>query len=133
ENKVKTNKYVAQAVMLGDKRKFPSMLIVPNFDQLEKWAMKRNIIWTDRAQLLRMPTIQAKMEKEVNKELAGAAHFEIPKKIGLLEHDFSIERGELTPTQKVKRRVIDKQYKKLIDSLYEDAERTGVTDQHAIA
>ena len=133
ENKVKTNKYVAQAVMLGDKRKFPSMLIVPNFDQLEKWAMKRNIIWTDRAQLLRMPTIQAKMEKEVNKELAGAAHFEIPKKIGLLEHDFSIERGELTPTQKVKRRVIDKQYKQLIDSLYEEAERTGVTDQHAIA
>ena len=80
ENKVKTNKYVAQAVMLGDKRKFPSMLIVPNFDQLEKWAMKRNIIWTDRAQLLRMPTIQAKMEKEVYKELAGAAHCEVPKR-----------------------------------------------------
>jgi len=133
ENKVKTNKYVAQAVMLGDKRKFPSMLIVPNFDQLEKWAMKRNIMWTDRAQLLRMPTIQAKMEKEVNKELEGAAHYEIPKKIGLLEHDFSIERGELTPTQKVKRRAIDKHYKELIDSLYDDAERTGFTDQHAIA
>jgi long-chain acyl-CoA synthetase len=133
ENKVKTNKYVAQAVMLGDKRKFPSMLIVPNFDQLEKWAMKRNIIWTDRAQLLRMPTIQAKIEKEVNKELAGAAHFEIPKKIGLLEHDFSIERGELTPTQKVKRRAIDKHYKALIDSLYDEAERSGFTDQHAIA
>ena len=133
ENRVKTNKYVAQAVMLGDKRKFPSMLIVPNFDQLEKWAMKRNIIWTDRAQLLRMPPIQAKMEKEVNEELAGTAHFEMPKKIGLLEHDFSIESGELTPTQKVKRRTIDKNYKALIDSLYEDAERTGVTDQHAIA
>jgi long-chain acyl-CoA synthetase len=133
ENKVKTNKYVAQAVMLGDKRKFPSMLIVPNFDQLEKWAMKRNIIWTDRAQLLRMPTIQAKIEKEVNKELEGVAHFEMPKKIGLLEHDFSIESGELTPTQKVKRRTIDKNYKALIDSLYEEAERTGVTDQHAIA
>jgi long-chain acyl-CoA synthetase len=118
--------------MLGDKRKFPSMLIVPNFDQLEKWAMRRNIIWTDRAQLLRMPTIQAKMEKEVNKELEGAAHFEIPKRIGLLEHDFSIESGELTPTQKVKRRTIDVHYKALIDSLYEDAERTGVTDQHAI-
>ncbi len=133
ENKVKTNKYVAQAVMIGDKRKFPSMLIVPNFDQLERWAAKRNIIWTDRAQLLRMPTIQAKMEKEVNEELAGAAHFEIPKKIGLLEHDFSIERGELTPTQKVKRRAIDKHYKALIDSLYEEAERSGFTDQHAIA
>jgi long-chain acyl-CoA synthetase len=133
ENKVKTNKYVAQAVMIGDKRKFPSMLIVPNFDQLERWAAKRNIIWTDRAQLLRMPTIQAKMEKEVNEELAGAAHFELPKKIGLVEHDFSIERGELTPTQKVKRKVIDKNYKALIDSLYEDAERSGFTDQHAIA
>ncbi len=119
ENKVKSNKYVAQAVMLGDKRKFPSMLIVPNFDQLEKWAMKRNIIWTDRAQLLRMPTIQAKMEKEVAEELAGAAHFELPKKIGLLENDFSIERGELTPTLKVRRRAIDKHYKALIDSLYE--------------
>jgi long-chain acyl-CoA synthetase len=133
ENKVKTNKYVAQAVMLGDKRKFPSMLVVPNFDQLERWAAKRNIIWTDRAQLLRMPTIQAKMEKEVNEELEGAAHFEMPKKIGLLEHDFSIERGELTPTQKVKRKAIDKNYKALIDSMYENAERSGFTDQHAIA
>jgi long-chain acyl-CoA synthetase len=133
ENKVKTNKYVAQAVMLGDKRKFPSMLVVPNFDQLEKWAMKHNIIWTDRAQLLRMPTIQAKMEKEVNRELAGAAHFEVPKKIGLLEHDFTIERGELTPTQKVKRRAIDKRYKAMIDAMYDEAERAGTTDQHAIA
>jgi long-chain acyl-CoA synthetase len=133
ENKVKTNKYVAQAVMLGDKRKFPSMLVVPNFDQLEKWAMKQNIIWTDRAQLLRMPTIQAKIEKEVGKQLAGAAHFELPKKIGLLEHDFSIEKGELTPTQKVKRRAIDKHYKALIDSLYDEAERSGITDAHAIA
>lgn len=120
EGKVKRNKYVAQAVMLGDKRRFPSMLVVPNFTQLEKWAMKHNIIWTDRAQLLRMPTIHAKMEKEVNAELADAAHFEMPKKIGLLEHDFSIERGELTPTLKVKRRTIDKHYKTLIDSLYEE-------------
>jgi long-chain acyl-CoA synthetase len=132
ENKVKTNKYVAQAVMIGDKRKFPAMLIVPNFDQLERWATRNNIIWTDRAQLLRMPTIQAKIEKEVNKELEGAAHFEMPKRVGLLEHDFSIEAGELTPTQKVKRKAIDKHYKALIDSMYEDAERTGITDQHAI-
>jgi len=118
ENKVKTNKYVAQAVMIGDKRKFPSILIVPNFDQLEKWAAKRNIAWTDRTQLLRMPTVQAKIEKEVNEELVGAAPFEVPKKVGLVETDFSIERGELTPTLKVKRRTIDKNYKALIDSLY---------------
>ena len=118
ENKVKTNKYVSQAVMIGDKRKFPIILVVPNWDNLEKWAGLRNIIWTDRKQLLQMPTIQKKMEKEVNEELAGLAHFEMPKKVGLLEHDFSIERGELTPTLKVKRRVIDKTYKSTIDALY---------------
>jgi long-chain acyl-CoA synthetase len=117
---VKTNKYVSQAVMIGDKRRFPSMLIVPNFEQLESWAKKRNLIWTDRSQLLMMPTIQAKMQKEVDSQLTGLAHYETPKKIGLLEHDFSLEKGEMTPTQKVKRRVVDKHYKDKIDALYED-------------
>jgi long-chain acyl-CoA synthetase len=95
---------------------------VPNWDSLEKWAKRQNILWTDRAQLLAMPTIRAKMEKEVLGEVAGLARFEMPKKIGLLEHDFSIERGELTPTLKVKRRVVDKTYKSLIDSLYESGD-----------
>ncbi len=122
ENRVKTNKYVSQAVMIGDKRKFPSLLIVPNFEQLEAWAKQRNLLWTDRSQLLTMPTIQAKMNKEVMAELEGLAHFESPKKIGLLEHDFSLDRGELTPTQKVKRRVVDQHYKQLIDSLYDEGE-----------
>ena len=125
ENKIKTNKYVSQAVMIGDKRKFPIVLVVPNWESLEKWAKVHNILWTDRAQLLAMPTIRAKMEKEVMAEVEGLAHFEMPKKIGLLEHDFSIERGELTPTLKVKRRIIDKSYKPLIDSLYESGEVEG--------
>ncbi len=119
ENQVKTNKYISQAVMIGDKRKFPVLLVVPNWDNLEKWAGLNNIIWTDRTQLLHMPTIQKKIEKEVNDHLHGFAHFETPKKIALLEHDFSVERGELTPTLKVKRRVIDKTYKSIIDGLYE--------------
>ena len=118
EGAVKTNKYVSQVVMIGDKRKFPVMLVVPNFEQLEKWAKRRDIIWTDRAQLLVMPTIQAKMEKEVFGCFKGLAHFEAPKKIALVEHDFSLERGELTPTLKVKRRVIDQRYKDMIDKLY---------------
>ena len=120
ENLVKTNKYVSQAVMIGDKRKFPAMLVVPNFEHLEGWAKKRNIIWTDRVQLLHLPTVQAKMEKEVMEMVEPLAHYEKPKKIALLEHDFSLERGEMTPTQKVKRRVVDKHYKDLIDSLYVD-------------
>jgi long-chain acyl-CoA synthetase len=120
ENKIKTNKYVSQAVMIGDKRKYPIVLVVPNWDSLEKWAKLRNIIWTERAQLLAMPTIRAKMEKEVMGEVEGLARYELPKKIGLLQEDFSVERGELTPTLKVKRRVIDKTYKPMIDSLYQD-------------
>ena len=120
ENMLKTNKYVSQAVMIGDKRKFPAVLVVPNWDQLEKWAASQNIVWTSRAELLVMPTINAKMEKEVKTQLAGLASYEAPKKVALLEHDFSVERGELTPTLKVKRRVIDKTYKPLIDSLYDE-------------
>ncbi len=118
ENLVKTNKYVSQVVMIGDRRKFPVMLVVPNFEQLEKWAKIKELIWTDRAQLLQMPTVLAKMDKEVRSQLKGLASFETPKKIALLEHDFSIESGELTPTLKVKRRVIDANYRSLIDSLY---------------
>jgi len=118
ENVVKTNKYVSQAVMIGDKRKFPVMLVVPNWDNLEKWAKIKNILWTDRAQLLAMPTVHAKMEKEIQSRFAGLAHFETPKKIALLEHDFSVDSGELTPTLKVKRRVIDRNYKTVIDGLY---------------
>jgi len=118
ENAVKTNKYVSQAVMIGDKRKFPVMLVVPNWDNLEKWAKIKNILWTDRAQLLAMPTVHAKMEKEIQSRFAGLAHFETPKKIALLEHDFSVDSGELTPTLKVKRRVIDRNYKTVIDGLY---------------
>ncbi|MEP6781197.1 MAG: long-chain fatty acid--CoA ligase, partial [Gemmatimonadaceae bacterium] len=120
EVKVKMNKYVSQAVMLGDKRKFPIILIVPNWDQLEKWAGSKGIVWGNRAELLAMPTIHAKMEQEVKAEFAGLAHFEAPKKIGLLEHDFSIERGELTPKLSVKRRVIEKSYKDLVDKLYSE-------------
>ncbi len=120
ENLLKANKYVSQAVMIGDKRKFPIVLVVPNWDQLEAWAGRQNIVWTSRAELLKMPTIHAKMEKEVAKQLTGLAHFETPKKVALLEHDFSVERGELTPTLKVKRRVVDKSYKAMIDGLYEE-------------
>ena len=118
ENSVKTNKYVSQAVMIGDKRKYPVLLIVPNFEQLEKWAKRGNMIWTDRAQLLGISAVREKLEREVKSTLTGLARFEMPKRIALLEHDFTIERGELTPTLKVKRREIDKQYKALIDSLY---------------
>jgi long-chain acyl-CoA synthetase len=120
ENTLKTNKYISQAVVIGDKRKFPVVLVVPNWEQLEKWAKIKNLLWTDRSQLLEMPIVHAKIEKEVAGKTQGLAKFETPKKVALLEHDFSVERGELTPTLKVKRRVIDKTYREVIDRLYED-------------
>ncbi|MHB1225754.1 MAG: AMP-dependent synthetase/ligase [Gemmatimonadaceae bacterium] len=124
ENQVKTNKFVSEAVMIGDRRRFPSLLVVPNFDQLEKWATHKQIAWTDRAELIAMPEVQAKMEREVQTTLSGLAHFEMPKRVALLEREFSIERGELTPTLKVRRRVVDRDYRELIDSLYADSTTT---------
>lgn len=118
ENSVKTNKYVAQAVMIGDKRKFPIMLIVPNWDNLVKWCGTKGIDVSNRAALLTNAQVVTKMEREVGRAFTGLASYETPKKIGLLEHEFTIERGELTPKLSVKRRVIDKMYADVIDRLY---------------
>ena len=133
ENKVKTNKYVSQAVMIGDKRKFPSMLDRAELRPArEVGEAAQHHLDRSRAAAARCRRSRRRWRRKCIEELAGLAHFEMPKKIGLLEHDFSIERGELTPTLKVKRRVIDKNYKALIDSLYDEAERSGITDSHAI-
>jgi long-chain acyl-CoA synthetase len=129
ENMVKTNKYVSQAIMLGDKRKFPIMLVVPNFEQLERWGKLKNLIWTDRRQLVTMPIVRAKMEKEIFAKTATLAKFEQPKKIGLLENELTLENGEMTPTLKVKRKVVDARYKPVIDALYAD-EHEGHDGQH---
>jgi long-chain acyl-CoA synthetase len=118
ENQVKTNKYVSQAVMIGDRRKFPSIVIVPNFEQLERWAKLKNLIWTDRRQLVAMPLVRAKMDKEVFKQVASLAHFEQPKKVALLDQEMTVESGELTPTLKVRRKIVNERYKGAIDAMY---------------
>jgi long-chain acyl-CoA synthetase len=118
ENLIKTNKYVDQVVMLGDKRRFPIALIVPDWHALGAWATEQGIPAGSHAELLATPAVREKMEAEVLGMVRNLAHFEQPKKIALLEHEFSIERGDLTPTLKVKRRVVDRTYKSLIDSLY---------------
>ncbi len=123
ENLIKTNKFVSQAVVIGDKRKFPVVLVVPNFDQLERWAKGESIEYSSQAALLRSHAVQTLMEREVLGQLRDLARFEMPKKVGLLANDFSVERGELTPTLKVRRRIIDKTYKPMIDDLY--AEEPG--------
>jgi long-chain acyl-CoA synthetase len=108
--------------MLGDKRKFPIMLVVPNFEQLERWAAERHLTYASRAQLIALPDVHAKVEREVMGELRDLAKFEMPKRVVLLEQDFTIESGELTPTQKVKRRTIEQRYKSLVDRVYAEGD-----------
>ncbi|MFI5279835.1 MAG: AMP-dependent synthetase/ligase [Gemmatimonadales bacterium] len=120
EGMIKKNKYVANAVMLGDKRKFPILLIVPQYEHLEPWAKRRNLAYKDHREMLGLPEVKAKMEREVMEPLADLAKYEIPKKILLLENDFTIESGDLTPTLKVKRRVVEKKYQREIDALYQE-------------
>jgi long-chain acyl-CoA synthetase len=118
EGLVKRNKFVANAVLYGDRRKFPIVLVVPNYDNLERWAHERNLSYGSRAELLALPDVHAKVEREVMDAVKSLAKFETPKKVVLIENDFTIESGELTPTLKVKRRVVEKRYKDLIDAAY---------------
>jgi len=118
ENRVKTNKFVVNAVMLGDKRKFPIMLVVPNIDQLKAWASATQLPFRDDGALVASAEAGDKIEKEVKLTLRDVAQFEMPKKVLLIQRDFSIETGELTPTLKVKRRVVEKNYHAQIEAMY---------------
>ena len=125
ENTVRLNKFVASAVVLGDQRKFPIILVVPNLEQLERWAKERNLAYASPAELIRLPDVKAKMEREVMGGLRDLAKFEMPKKVVLIARDFTIESGELTPSLKVKRRQVEKNYKDLIDRVYAEADPTA--------
>ncbi|MDH3289690.1 MAG: long-chain fatty acid--CoA ligase [Gemmatimonadota bacterium] len=118
ENMIKTNRFVLNAVMIGDKRKFPALLVVPDFDAIAAWANERGLTYADIPSMLALPDVTAKVEREVMGSLRDLASFEMPKKLLLLEEDFTIESGELTPTLKVKRRVVEQRYRARIDALY---------------
>lgn len=122
ELRIGQNKYVSQTVLIGDKRRFPAAIIVPDFEQLEKWAKFKNISYTNPAQLITLPEVKAKMDREVLEPLADLAQYERPKKVLLIEHEFSIDNGMLTPSLKVKRRAVDEHYKAEIDAMYDAAE-----------
>ena len=119
ENKVKANQFVLNAVMVGNKRKFPLILVVPNVDGLEAWAIGQSIL-TDPGEFLSHPDVVTKVETEVMGCFGELASYEIPKKVQIIETDFSIEAGELTPTLKVKRKVVEEKYKDLIDAMYKE-------------
>jgi long-chain acyl-CoA synthetase len=120
ENMVKTSKFVSNCVMLGDRRKFPIMIVVPNLDRLKAWAANKGLLTPDDRSLLALPEVASKIDREVRKTLRDLAQFEIPKKLLLVPTDFSLESGELTPTLKVKRRAVERNYASQIEELYQD-------------
>ena len=122
EGTTKTSPFVSNAVMIGDKRKFPLMLVVPNFDNLESWAKHKGLTYADRPALAKMPEARAKIEREVLKVLRDLAHFEVPKKFIIVPRDFTIESGELTPKMSVKRKVVEKNYAAQIEAAYAEPE-----------
>jgi long-chain acyl-CoA synthetase len=123
ENRVKLNRYVAEAVMIGDRRPYPVLLIVPDFEALKTWiAQQSGIAETDRSAILADPRVRRLFEDEVLGMLTDLARFERPKRIALLEHEFSVDTGELTPTLKVRRRVVEDRHRAVIEALYEQHE-----------
>jgi long-chain acyl-CoA synthetase len=123
ENRLQKNRYVDQAVLLGDRRKFLSLFVVPDFDHLVEWAGGQGIGTRDRRELLSHAGVQEFLENVVSSELQDLSRVESPKKIVLLEEPFTIEDGSLTPTQKIKRRVVETRYREVLDALYEESSR----------
>jgi long-chain acyl-CoA synthetase len=120
ENMLKTNPYVSQVMVLGDKRKFVSALIVPDFEKLEDYAKFNNIPFENTSELVRDKRVINFMQSEVERSTPGLSSYEKVKKIALLDRDFEIEKGEITPTLKVKRNIVEKRYAELIEYLYRE-------------
>ena len=118
ENLAKSSKFVSTAVMIGDRRPFPIMLVVPNAAQVKGWAGHKGLPDGDLEELLGHPDVRQKIEREVRMTLRDLAQFEMPKKLLLLAQDFSVEAGELTPTLKVRRRIVEARHRTAIEALY---------------
>jgi long-chain acyl-CoA synthetase len=114
----KTSKFVASAVMIGDRRPFPIMLVVPNPAQVKGWVEHKGLPDGDIEQLLGHPDVRQKIEREVRMTLRDLAQFEMPKKLLILPRDFTVEAGELTPTLKVRRRIVEQHNRTAIEALY---------------
>jgi long-chain acyl-CoA synthetase len=121
ENKLKTNLLVGQVALVGDKHKFISAIISPNFRALEEWAKHHHSVqWNTREQLIadsRVVALYGEIVREVNSSLAN---FETIKRFQLVAEEWSQDSGELTPSMKLKRRVITGKYAAVIDALYAD-------------
>ena len=119
ENALKANVLIAQAAIIGDKRKYASVIISPHFPLLEDWARANGVPFTSRQELVasdKVRNLYRGIVEDLNKRLA---QFETIKKIIVVPDEFTVATGEITPTLKLKRRVIEAKYKQQIDELYQ--------------
>lgn len=120
ENKLKISIFVAQAALIGDKHKFVSVLISPNFAALEEWARRQGVNFSNRAELCADSRVQSLYDGIVREANSGLANFETLKRFRVVPDEWSQETGELTPSMKLKRRVISERYASWIGAIYAD-------------
>ncbi len=118
ENLFQQSKYIDQFVLIGDRRQFLSALIVPDFEAVKDYADKNNIAYSNEEDLVRQPEIHRLMELDIQSLQRDLASYERVRKFVLLDKPFTIEKGEITPTLKVKRKVVEEQYRHLIENMY---------------
>ncbi|HON37956.1 MAG: AMP-dependent synthetase/ligase [Desulfomonilia bacterium] len=119
ENSLKTSPFIEQVAVIGDNRKYLSALIVPAFEELESWAKNNGISYNSRKELLEHPEVKKLFESEIKEYTQYFARVEQIRKFTLLDTEWSQQTDELTPTLKVKRRVISAKYAREIESMYE--------------
>jgi long-chain acyl-CoA synthetase len=120
ENKLKNNVLVAQAALVGDKHKFISALLAPNFPALEGWAQQQGIEFRSREELVADPRVIAHFGEIVREVNSNLANFETLKRFRVVAEEWTQESGELTPSMKLKRRAITSRYAAVIDAIYAD-------------
>src|SRR5204862_739118 len=118
EGLLSQSEYVEQAVIVGDKRKYVSALIIPDFERLRAWAKAQGIETRDKAALVEDRRVFDLLKAEVTRLTRELADYEKVKRIALLADEFTIDGCELTPTMKIRRRVVEQKYSSLIESLY---------------
>jgi long-chain acyl-CoA synthetase len=120
ENRLRESPYISQSIVVGAGRKFISALVVPEFEKLKEYAWKNKIAFGSLRDLCDREEVRNFILAEIDRCTPGLAPYEKIKKVVLLDRDFDIEQGELTPTLKIKRNMVEKKYKSLIDSLYKE-------------
>ncbi len=125
ENSLKLNPLIGTVVVLGDRRKFPAVLIAPHFPVLEDWARNNKVTFGSREELVAHPKVRALYESIVEEANANLARFERLKRVVVIPEELSAADGTLTHTFKVRRRGIEARYSKLIDDMYAKAEAEG--------